>query len=244
MHHVRAVFNSSGETSFYHDSSSPSLLHPVERGRQLRRGGAPYKLSGLFYEACDCYTICPCWLGNDPDGGECTGIFAWEVEQGSIDGIDVAGLLAVSVSYHAGLRDGSQQRVVILVDDRATRQQADALAAAFSGTLGGPLQELTELLGELLAVEQAPIVLRREGRLTTLSVGRRILVEGTTNEGPSGRHMTLTDGKLADVLGSPAEVGESWRFRVGLAAYGMDLDVRGRSTMSGRFAYENAPDSD
>jgi hypothetical protein len=132
---------------------------------------------------------------------------------------------------------------VIFVDDRATRQQTDALAAAFSGSLGGPLQELADLLGELLAVESAPITLRREGRLTTLTVGKRIEVEGTASEGPSGRPMTLSNGKLSEVLGSPAEIGESWRFRVGLSAHAMDLDLRGRSTMSGRFSYEHIPDS-
>ena len=151
------------------------------------RGNAPYQLTGLFYEACDCYTICPCWLGDDPDDGECTGVFAWDIEQGTIDGVDVSGLRAVSVSHHSGLREEAKQRVVIFVDDRATRQQTDAIAAAFSGRLGGPLQELADILGELLAVERAPIVLRREGRLTTLTVDRRIRVEGTTKEGPSGR---------------------------------------------------------
>jgi len=86
-------------------------------------------------------------------------------------------------------------------------------------------------------------MLRREGRLTTLTVGKRIEVEGTLSEGPSGRPMTLSNGKLSEVLGSPAEIGESWRFRVGLSAHGMDLDLRGRSTMSGRFSYEHIPDS-
>jgi hypothetical protein len=202
---------------------------------------APYQLLGSFYEACDCYTVCPCWLGNNPDEGACTGLFAWDIEQGMIDGVDVSGLRAASVSYHVGLRDEAKQRVVVIVDDSATRQQADALVAAFSGTLGGPLQELADLLGELLAVERAPIVLRREGRLTTLTVGRIIFAEGTTHEGPSGRPTTLSDGKLSDVLGSPVEVGESSKFRVGLGVHGMELDVRGRSTTSGRFSYNYAP---
>jgi hypothetical protein len=203
---------------------------------------APYQLLGSFYEACDCYSICPCWTGGNPDEGECTGIFTWEIEQGSIDGVDVTGLRAVSVSHHTGFRgDDARQRVVILVDDAATQRQTDALVAAFTGSLGGPLQELADLLGELLAVEHAPITLRREGRLTTLNVGRRILVEGTASEGPSGKRMALSDGKLSDVLGSPAEVGESWRFRIGLPAHGMDVDLRGRSTMSGRFSYEHKP---
>lgn len=205
---------------------------------------APYQLLGAFYEACDCYTVCPCWTGNNPDEGQCTGIFAWEIEEGAVDGVDVAGLRAASVSHHTGFRgEDARQRVVIIIDDTASQRQSDALVAALTGSLGGPLQELADLLGELLAVEHAPIALRHEGRLTTLAIGKRILVEGTTMEGPSGRLTTLTDGKLSDVLGSPAEVGESWRFRVGLATHGMDLDVRGRSTMRGRFSYEHAPDA-
>jgi hypothetical protein len=203
---------------------------------------APYRLLGAFYEACDCYTICPCWTGNKPDEGQCTGIFAWEIEEGTIDGVDVSGLRAVSVSNHTGFRgDEARQRVVMFVDDAATQRQSDALVAALTGSLGGPLHELADLLGELLAVDHAPITLRREGRLTTLTVGHRLLVEGLTMEGPSGRPTTLSDGKLSEVLGTPAEAGESWRMRVGLATHGMELDLRGRSTMAGRFSYEHDP---
>lgn len=203
---------------------------------------APYRLLGAFYEACDCYTICPCWTGNNPDEDQCTGIFAWEIEEGTVDGVDVSGLRAVSVSHHTGFRgDEARQRVVLLIDDAATQRQSDALVAALTGSLGGPLQELAALLGALLGVEHAPITLRREGRLTTLTVGKRLLVEGVAIEGPSGRPTTLTDGTLSEVLGTPAEAGESWRMRVGLPAHGMELDLRGRSTMTGRFSYEYTP---
>jgi hypothetical protein len=53
--------------------------------------------------------------------------------------------------------------------------------------------------------------------------------------------MALNEGKLSKVLGTPAEVGESGRFRVALSPQAMDLDVRGRSTMSGHFAYRHVP---
>lgn len=213
---------------------------------KLEARDAAYQFSGSFYEACDCYSICPCWTGGKPDEGQCTGIFAWEIEQGWIDGVDVSGLRAVSVSHHSGQRNAAaRQRVVIIIDESATQQQSAALVAAFTGSLGGPLEELAELLGELLAVEHSRIMLRREGRLTTLAVGRRrrIWIEGATSEGPFERPITLSDGRLSAVLGSPAEVGESWRMQVGLAGHGMDLDVRGRSTMSGRFAYQHVPAS-
>jgi FtsP/CotA-like multicopper oxidase with cupredoxin domain len=240
---VRAAFTATGEDPF-HDSSSPSLRHPVDRRSAVDRGNAPYRLRGMFYEACDCFTVCPCWLGNNPDGGECTGVFAWDIGKGTIDGVDVSGLRAVSVSHHTGSRDEAEQRVVIFIDDHATRQQADALAAAFTGRLGGPLKELAELLGELAAVERAPITLRREGRLTTLVVDHRIHVDGATNEGPSGRSMALNDGRLSKVLGTPAAIGESGRFRIGLRGHGMDVDLRGRSTMSGYFYYVHDPTQD
>ena len=120
-------------------------------GRQPERG-APYQLRGLFYEACDCFTVCPCWLGNDPDGGACTGVFAWEIEEGSIDGVDVAGLLAVSVSHHTGLRDEATPTGHDLCRRPCHQGQADALAAAFSGRLGGPLQELAIFSGSCLAL--------------------------------------------------------------------------------------------
>lgn len=205
---------------------------------------APYRLSGSFYEACDCFTVCPCWTGNDPDEGQCTGIFTWDIEEGSIDGVDVGGLRSVSVSAHNGFRGAeAMQRVVIIIDDTATQQQSDAVVAAFTGSLGGPLRELSELLGELVAVEHAPITLRREGRLTTLTVGRSIFVEGVGTEGPSGRLMTLNEGELSEVLGTPAEIGESYRFRVGLPKAGMTMDLRGRSTMTGRFSYDHSPAS-
>jgi hypothetical protein len=241
---IRAEYTANREHEGYRNSSSPSLRHVVAKRDAANRNEAPYRLRGSFYEACDCFTVCPCWMGNNPDGGECTGVFAWEIDRGLIDGVDVSGLRVVSVSHHVGIRDEAKQRVVILVDDRASRQQADALVAAFSGRLGGPLQELADLLGQLAGVERAPIELRRDGRMTKLIVDHRIRIEGATSEGPSGRPMALNDGRLSNVLGSPAEIGESGRFRIGLMTHGMEMDVRGRSTMSGRFSYVHTPKAD
>jgi hypothetical protein len=105
---------------------------------------ASFQFEGVFYEACNCYSICPCWTGNNPDDGTCTGMFVWDIETGTIDGVVVGGLRAVSVSQHSGARDEARQRVVIFVDESATRRQSDALVAALSGSLGGPLQELAD----------------------------------------------------------------------------------------------------
>jgi hypothetical protein len=216
--------------------------HELDQDRSLtlpEKRDAPYQFRGTFYEACDCFTVCPCWTGDRPDEGECTGLFAWDIEGGYVDGIDVGGCRAVSLSRHTGNRTGAHQSVIVFVDEAATPEQATAVAAVLTGYFGGPLKELATLLGELLGIERAPIELNRTGRVTTLTVGRRIRVEGTASEGPAGRTMTLNDGKLSGVLGSPAEIGVSRRFRIGMPFHGMDLDLRGRSTMSGTFSYEH-----
>lgn len=77
------------------ETSESTGERPAERA-------APYRLQGTFYEACDCYAICPCWIGGAPDDGSCTGILAWAIEAGQIAGVNVAGRHAVSISKHVG----------------------------------------------------------------------------------------------------------------------------------------------
>lgn len=203
---------------------------------------APYAFSGQFYEACDCFTVCPCWTGGAPDDDECTGVFAWAIEKGSIDGIDVSGRRVASVSTHTGHREQAKQGVLVFIDEDASPQAATVIAEAVTGLLGGPLGELARLLGELIAVEYAEIRLEAEDHHTSLSVGRKIVVAGSSITGRDGRVTTLSNARLSDVLGSPSEVGVTRRFKVTLPGHGLDVDLRGRSSMRGAFSYKHMPD--
>src|SRR5262245_59537515 len=42
-------------------------------GFPTREGGQPmaYTLEGQLLEVCTCNILCPCWVGEDPDGGTC-----------------------------------------------------------------------------------------------------------------------------------------------------------------------------
>ena len=39
-----------------------------------------YRLEGSLLEVCDCNTLCPCWIGEDPDCGECHSVVAYHLE--------------------------------------------------------------------------------------------------------------------------------------------------------------------
>jgi hypothetical protein len=103
------------------------------------------------------------------------------------------------------------------------------------------LDELGKILGELVDVAKAPIEIDFTQRNAKLSVGRIITADTKTILGPNGEPMTLAGAKLSNVLGTPAEVGESLRLKVSLPALGVQLDLQGRSAMRGRFSYRHEP---
>lgn len=200
----------------------------------------PYQMTGRFFEACDCYVPCPCWFEQDPDEDECTGIVAWQIENGEIGGVDVTGLSVVSVSQHGGTRGlAHQMRVVLLIDKSAGEEQHRALDEAFSGRLGGPLGELKRLTGELAAVEPAKITFIQDKGTARVEAPGRLAVRSKVLHGSTSRPITVADGRLASLLGSPATAGKAGRYRLAFEAAGIDLDLPGRSTMSGRFAYSH-----
>ena len=50
-----------------------------------------YNLQGRLLEVCTCNTLCPCWVGDDPDGGTCDSAIAYRFDRGAIDGVNVSG---------------------------------------------------------------------------------------------------------------------------------------------------------
>lgn len=200
----------------------------------------PYRMNGRFFEACDCYVPCPCWFDDTPDEDECTGLIAWQIENGEIDGVDVTGISIVSVSQHGGRRDAPHHaRVVLLIDERADDDQYDVVERAFTGALGGPLGELSRMSGKHIAVERAGIAFVLDNDATRLEVPRRLAVLSATVRGSTKRPITIGDGVLATLLGSPGIVGRSSRYRLSVDTPAIDIDVEGRSTTSGRFAYSH-----
>lgn len=135
---------------------------------------AGYQLEGTLLEVCSCDVLCPCWIGEDPDGGTCDSVVAYNLDKGTIRGVDVSGLTLVSaVNIPGNILEGNW-RQLMLIDDRATEEQADAMLDAFSGKLGGPLADLARLVGEVVAVERAPISHEIVDGAGTLSVGDKI----------------------------------------------------------------------
>ena len=199
-----------------------------------------YRMKGRFFEACDCFVPCPCWFDSAPTEDECSGVIAWQIENGEIDGVDVTGLSVVSASQHGGHRERPHRmRVVLVLDSNADKEQRAVLGQAFSGKLGGPLGELSHVSGHVAGVQVGNISFVADNDKTRLDIGKMVAVRTKMLRGSTKHPITIGDGVMATLLGTPGVVGKSSRYRLSIDSAGIDINVEGRSTTSGRFSYSH-----
>jgi hypothetical protein len=119
-----------------------------------------WSIEGRYFETCNCEYLCPCISSNltaTPSNGDCKVALAFQVDRGSKDGVALDGLSFIVVAHTPGAMGQGNWTVGVIVDDRATTAQADALLAIASGQAGGPMAQLAPLLGKFAGVERRPI---------------------------------------------------------------------------------------
>jgi hypothetical protein len=125
-----------------------------------------WQVRGQYYETCNCDFVCPCILGQMavmPSKGSCVFAMAFQIEQGRFGNVPLDGLgfiLLGSTPAEMGKGDWS---VGVIVDERATAEQRDAIASIASGAAGGPMSALSGLVSNMLGVEASPIQFTRDG---------------------------------------------------------------------------------
>jgi hypothetical protein len=203
--------------------------------------GGGYDLQGTMLEACSCGVLCPCWIGEDPDQGSCDAFNAYHFDRGTIGGVDVSGLSFVQVAHIPGnVLAGNWQRVVF-VDDHATAEQRGAMLDAFDGKLGGPLADLAVLVGETLAVRDAPISHEVSGGKGVLRIGDVVSATMHPYTGPDGTVTTLRDSLFSTVPGSPAYVAVADSHEVNLPEHGMVWSFTGRNAIQADYHIQYSP---
>jgi hypothetical protein len=197
-----------------------------------------YQLEGSLLEVCDCNVLCPCWIGEDADNGTCDGVVAYYIDRGTVEGVDVSGLtLCLMAHIPANIFQGNW-KVAVFVDDKASTQQEEALLKAFTGKLGGPLADFAKLIGEVAAVQRAPIsfeVTEGEGRLM---VGAQVEAVMAPYRGATGNVTTLSESVFSTIPGSPAYISKASRFIRNSSHLGLrDVDLKNNNAIQGKFRF-------
>jgi hypothetical protein len=197
-----------------------------------------YAVEGRLLEACSCGGPCPCWVGDDPDGGSCDTFLAYHYDKGHINNVDVSGLTLTAVARVPGNVLAGNWKVAVYVDSKASAAQKDAILAMHTGKLGGPLADLAKLIGEVVGVHDVPIDFNfTEGR-GTIRVGNAVSAEMHPYADAQGRPTKLVDSIFSTIPGSPAYVGKAASHRVNIPEHDMRWEFTNRNAILGQFRFE------
>ena len=147
----------------------------------------PWRISGKYFESCNCEAICPCrMVGGRPGGrstyGICFGVLSWAIGDGRAGDVDLSGLGVVFLIRYDDDEPGSPWRFVVRVDARGDDRQREALADIFLGRLGSPsILRLPWVRkpSDLLDVAAAPIEISHNGGRHELRVGAGVYLSAT-----------------------------------------------------------------
>jgi hypothetical protein len=211
-----------------------------------------YDFHGHFIEACDCFELCPCWVDDNPDEGHCTGLVAWDIENGTVDGVPVGGRRVAAVTSHGPVRRDARATTVVFIDDDASPQAYGALEKAFQGRLvpGGadPLGVLMTVTGMVLGVRSVPVAIKATAVDWSIKIGdddcplvsadgEALAFEGETQ--PMELSSTALHRELQIVGPSVPQRGKELHIAVPALRGGGYIEATARSGMRGDFHYRH-----
>lgn len=194
-----------------------------------------WKLSGLYFESCNCEAACPCVFTSPPSQGQCTALIAWHIEHGMYGEVALDGL-NVALAVHApGTMVETKWTAAAYVDERADAAQEAALHAIFSGQAGGHPALLASFIDKMLGTRKVPMNFQGQGKRSSLSIPGIAEAEIELLEGQGGQAVTVSGHPLCVAPGEPAQVARSKRFH--LTDYDWQWQFSGKAGFASPFTY-------
>jgi hypothetical protein len=143
-----------------------------------------WRISGSYFESCNCDPICPCRKVDGAPGGrsthgECLGVLSWLIEEGEADGVGLDGLPVAMATRYSDDEEGSPWSWILYVDANASKEQREAIEAIYSGRLGGDAEKhfpWAWKASEMVAVRPVEIEVEHARRRQFLRVRDRVSV--------------------------------------------------------------------
>ncbi|HEV2030129.1 MAG TPA: DUF1326 domain-containing protein [Candidatus Dormibacteraeota bacterium] len=194
-----------------------------------------WKLEGTYFENCNCDWVCPCSVTSfalPATGDRCQVILNYHVSRGEVDGVDVSGRsVSIVADSPKKMLDGGW-RVGLIIDDKASKEQADKLTGVFAGQVGGPMANIAPLIGELLGVERLPIEYSDKGNRHSITIGDDVAIEVEDYAAQEGGETTKLTG-VFHPSSSTLTIARPTASKI--KAFGMEFKNAGKSAFSAPF---------
>ena len=197
---------------------------------------ANWNVSGEYMETCNCAFLCPCITSNlaaEPTEGDCKAALALRIDKGEKDGVGLDGLSFIVLMHSPGAMGKGDITVGLIVDERASEPQLDAIKAIATGSAGGPMAMLAPLVGRVAGVERRPIRFDIDGLTRTVQAGELVdqACEGIPSMATHGEAVGVDN--TAHPVNSRLSLAKATRSK--MHAFGIDWDDT-TGTRNGHFA--------
>jgi hypothetical protein len=196
-----------------------------------------WRLSGRYFENCNCNVMCPCAVSGFTVAGDnerCVVLLVFHIDSGEIDGLDVSGLSYAVLADAPGLMAEGNWRVGLLMDAAASAEQVEALAAVASGQRGGAPAGLSPFVGELLGMESTTFAFGEDGSRHSALIGEFADVE-VEDFVPEGADEPTRLTGVPHPVSSTLTAARATRSKV--RAFGIELDGAGKNGHASAFAW-------
>jgi hypothetical protein len=197
-----------------------------------------WKLSGSYFETCNCESACPCVLLSPATHKNCDVVLAWHINGGQfgdtkLDGLNAV-MMAQSPESNRIMFDGNW-KAALYVDKNASETQTDAIMRIFSGKAGGPFAEVAKLITQFLGTRTVAIDFRKEDGKFSLTVPNVMNASIEAIKNPEGRVV-----EVHNAIGSSAEPTYVARSTANnLTDYGMSWSYSAKNGFYDDFAYSD-----
>jgi len=174
-----------------------------------------WSIKGDGLGSCSCDWGCPCNFDAPPTKGWCEGGYTFRINEGrcndtKLDGLTVGWYAHSPAALHLGNVTG-----YLLVDEKATPDQRNALVRILGGEVGGPFAVLASLTVRLIGPDYVPVEWKFDGPNSHARFGDRVevglkMIENPVTGEKSGFTLKMTNGLITD----EAELMASSVFRV------------------------------
>jgi hypothetical protein len=135
---------------------------------------AGWHVEGEYMETCNCTLLCPCITSNlagRPTEGDCKAAVAMRIDKGEKDGVQLDGISFIVMLHAPGAMGAGNMTVGLIVDERASDAQVEAIGAIATGAAGGPMAALAPLVGRVAGIEKRPIEFTVDGLSRSVRAG-------------------------------------------------------------------------
>jgi hypothetical protein len=145
----------------------------------------PYRVKAMSVEACSCAHGCNCQFGGTPNEVICEFVIGFDVKEGKLGPVDLAGMRAVVAAKYPGAIHEGRGHVVLFVDEGARPEQVEAFATILSGQMGGmPWEALAGTIEQFEGPIARPIELAIEGQRARIRIPGAVELDTTPLRNP------------------------------------------------------------